>query len=91
MLPCATTRHVAGSIRNQPRVAVAVEVWSVPRPGLAGILLGEPAGLSIGKVALADGSVVLGVIGEPALVENHSEITTFGGWRSYAATRGLPS
>ncbi|MFN8225478.1 MAG: carbamate kinase [Mycobacterium sp.] len=72
-------------------VAVAVEVWSVPRPGLAGILLGEPAGLSIGKVALADGSVVLGVIGEPALVENHSEITTFGGWRSYAATRGLPS
>jgi len=72
-------------------VAVAVEVWSVPRAGLAGILLAEPAGLSVGKVALDDGSVVLGVIGEPALVENQREITTFGGWRSYAATRGLPS
>ena len=31
----------------------------------------EPAGLSIGKVRLDDGSVVLGVIGEPALVEGH--------------------
>lgn len=72
-------------------VAVAVEVWSVPRAGLAGILLGEPAGLSIGKVTLDDGSVVLGVIGEPALVENQPEITTFGGWRPYAANRGLPS
>ena len=36
-----------------------------------GILLNEPAGLSIGKVRLDDGSVVLGVIGEPALVEGH--------------------
>ena len=70
--------------------AVAVEVWSVPRQGLAGILLAEPAGLSVGKVRLDDGSVVLGVIGEPALVEGHHEITGYGGWRAYAAERGLP-
>ena len=72
-------------------VAVAVEVWSVPREGLPGILLAEPAGLSVGKVRLDDGSVVLGVIGEPALVEGHPEITAYGGWRAYAAERGLPS
>ena len=72
-------------------VAVAVEVWSVPREGLPGILLAEPAGLSVGKVRLDDGSVVLGVIGEPALVEGHQEITAYGGWRAYAAERGLPS
>ncbi len=72
-------------------VAVAVEVWSVPRAGLAGILLAEPAGLSVGKVRLGDGSVVLGVIGEPALVEGHREITGYGGWRAYAAAHGLPS
>lgn len=64
---------------------VAVEVWSVPIAGLVGILLNEPPGLCIGKVRLEDGSVVLGVLGEPALVEGHREITAYGGWRSYLA------
>lgn len=66
-------------------VSVAVEVWAVPAAGLAGILLAEPPGLSIGKVRLDDGSIVLGVIGEPALVEGQREITEFGGWRAYTA------
>jgi len=64
---------------------VAVEVWSVPADGLAGILLNEPPGLCVGKVRLEDGSTVLGVLGEPALIEGHREITTYGGWRSYLA------
>ena len=66
-------------------VQVVVEVWSVPVTGLAGILLNEPPGLCIGKVRLEDGSMVLGVLGEPALVEGHWEITAYGGWRSYIA------
>ncbi|MBY0248539.1 MAG: hypothetical protein K2Q17_12810 [Nitrospiraceae bacterium] len=66
-------------------VKVAVEVWSVPPAGLAGILLNEPPGLCIGKVRLEDGSIVLGVLGEPALVEGHREITKYGGWRAYLA------
>lgn len=66
-------------------VKVAVEVWSVPTIGLAGILLSEPPGLCIGKVRLEDGSIVLGVLGEPALLEGHQEITEYGGWRSYIA------
>jgi hypothetical protein len=66
-------------------VKVVVEVWSVPVTGLAGILLNEPPGLCIGKVRLEDGSMVLGVLGEPALVEGHREITEFGGWRGYLA------
>ncbi len=69
-------------------VGVAVEVWEVPAAGLAGILLNEPPGLSIGKVNLDDGSTVLGVIGEPALVEGQREITEFGGWRAYTAAGG---
>lgn len=64
---------------------VAVEVWSVPAAGLARILLDEPPGLCIGKVRLEDGNIVLGVLGEPALVEGQREITTYGGWRSYVA------
>ncbi|MGQ0556565.1 MAG: allophanate hydrolase-related protein [Nitrospiraceae bacterium] len=66
-------------------VKVVVEIWSVPAAGLAGILLNEPPGLCIGKVRLEDGSIVLGVLGEPALVEGHPEITAYGGWRSYIA------
>jgi hypothetical protein len=66
-------------------VKVAVEVWSVPADGLAGILLNEPPGLCIGKVRLEDGSIVLGVLGEPALVEGQREITEYGGWRAYLA------
>jgi hypothetical protein len=72
-------------------VKVAVEVWSVPAAGLARILLNEPPGLSIGKVRLEDGSIVLGVLGEPALVEGQKEITAYGGWRAYVAAEGIKS
>lgn len=68
-------------------VAIAVEVWDVPAAGLADILVKEPAGLCIGKVALEDGSETLGVLGEPALCEGQREITEHGGWRTYVAAR----
>ena len=48
----------------------------------------EPDGLTIGKIRLADGSTVLGVLGEPALCEGQKEITAFGGWRAYIAAGG---
>lgn len=67
--------------------AVAVEVWSVPPAGLAAILLREPPGLSIGKVKLADGSTMLGVIAEPIACEGQEEITRFGGWRAYIKSK----
>lgn len=76
-------------VTDSSGAAVAVEVWSVPAAGLAGILLNEPAGLSIGKVRLEDGSTVLGVIGEPALVEGQREITEHQGWRAYTAAEGV--
>ena len=47
--------------------------------------------LTIGKVRLADGSTVLGVIGEPALVEGQTEITRHSGWRAYTAAEGITS
>ena len=66
---------------------VALEIWQVPVEGIARILRDEPPGLAIGKVLLNDGSVVLGVLGEPFLCEGHKEITALGGWRAYMATR----
>jgi len=67
-------------------VSVAVEVWQVPAAGLASVLMKEPAGLSVGKIPLSDGEVVLGVIGEPELVRGRKEISSYGGWRKYIAS-----
>lgn len=64
-------------------VAIAVEVWAVPPAGLSKILLQEPPGLCIGKVALADGKEVLGVVAEAIVCEGKPEITQWGGWRAY--------
>ncbi|QYF72265.1 hypothetical protein [Cryobacterium sp. PAMC25264] len=63
--------------------SVLLEIWEIPLAGLADVLAKEPAGLTIGKVLLADSSEVLGVVGEPFLVENQREITEFAGWRPY--------
>jgi carbamate kinase len=70
-------------------VRIAIEVWSVPPAGLAGILLQEPAGLTIGKVRLEDGSTILGVVGEATFVKGQREITQYGGWRAYIAAAGV--
>jgi len=80
-------RHPAMVRVDTGGVAVAVEIWAVPPAGLASILLKEPPGLSIGKVKLADGMEVLGVLGEPLLCEGQTEITRFGGWRQYIARK----
>ena len=66
---------------------VAVEVWDVPVAGLASILIAEPQGLAIGKVVMRDESIVLGVLGEPFLCEGKREITAYGGWRAYVASK----
>lgn len=72
---------------DDPRaVSVAVEVWQVPAAGLASVLMKEPEGLSVGKVTLSDGEVVLGVIGEAELVRGRKEISSYGGWRRYIAS-----
>jgi len=78
-------RHPAMMRTPGEGTAVAVEVWDVPMAGLAKVLLSEPPGLCIGKVALADGTVVLGVLGEPFLCAGRREITEYGGWRAYTA------
>ncbi len=71
------------SAADPAAVSVAVEIWAVPKAGLAEVLLREPAGLSVGKVKLQDGETVLGVIAEPLLIEDAEEISAYGGWRAY--------
>jgi hypothetical protein len=79
-------RHPAMLRTPGEGTSVAVEVWDVPVAGLVNILLAEPPGLASGKVVLRDGSIVLGVLGEPFLCEGKREITQYGGWRAYVAS-----
>ncbi len=76
-------RHPAMIRTTGPGSRVALEVWELPVAGLAQVLQNEPPGLAIGKVLLDDGTVVLGVLGEPFLCEGQREITSYGGWRAY--------
>ena len=80
-------RHPAMMRTPGEGASVAVEVWEVPVAGLVSILLAEPPGLAIGKVVLRDGSIVLGVLGEPFLCKGKREITQYGGWRAYVASK----
>jgi hypothetical protein len=80
-------RHPAMMRTPGQGTSVALELWRVPAAGLASILQNEPPGLAIGKVLLQDGSIVLGVLGEPFLCEGQREITAFGGWRAYVASQ----
>jgi hypothetical protein len=79
-------RHPAMLRTSGAGTRVALELWAVPIAGLARLLQSEPPGLAIGKVVLKDGSIVLGVLGEPFLCEGEREITEFGGWRAYTAS-----
>lgn len=71
-------------------VSVAVEIWSIPADGVATLLGKEPPGLSIGKAKLQNGSIVLGVIAEPALVVGMKDISNYNGsFRNYIARTGM--
>ncbi len=78
-------RHPAMQRVETNGVAIAVEIWAVPASGITTLLQLEPPGLCIGKVRLADGEEILGVLGESILCEGQPEITHWGGWRAYTA------
>jgi hypothetical protein len=71
-------------------VSVAVEIWSVPADGVATLLQKEPPGLTIGKANMQNGTTVLGVIAEPALVVGMKDISDYNGsFREYIAQTGM--
>ncbi|MEB3317272.1 MAG: glutamyl-tRNA amidotransferase [Cyanobacteriota bacterium] len=83
-------RHPAMQRVARGGQAIALEIWRIPSLGLARLLLGEPQGLAIGRIVLADGSTVLGVLAEASLCDGQREITDFGGWRAYCSVNNVP-
>ncbi|MEW6765978.1 MAG: allophanate hydrolase [Pseudomonadota bacterium] len=67
--------------------SIEVEVWAVPAEHFGSFVAGIPAPLGIGRVMLESGREVTGFICEPRGVEGAEDITAFGGWRAYMASR----
>jgi gamma-glutamylcyclotransferase (GGCT)/AIG2-like uncharacterized protein YtfP len=68
-------------------VSVAGEIYRVPDDVWRRVEAGEPPGLYRGPVTLADGRVVPGILFPRALAEAHRDISEYGGWRAYWASR----
>ena len=70
--------------RRRGGVAVEGELYRVPASVWPEILEGEPPGLDRDLIELSDGRVVYGIVGSEELVtEKGSDISAFGGWRTY--------
>jgi len=65
---------------------IALEVWEMPLANYGSFVTLVPAPLSIGTLALLDGSSVQGFLCEPQALEGAQDITHFGGWRAYLAS-----
>lgn len=77
-----------GLIRDQQQgAAIAGEVWAVPEEAFGSFVAGIPEPLGIGKVTLASGEAVPGFICEPCGVAGAEEITRYGGWQAWLASR----
>jgi len=70
-------------------VALDVEIWRLEPAAFGDFIAALPQPMAIGKVELADGTLVSGFLVEPIAVEGADDISRFGGWREYlASTRG---
>ncbi len=67
--------------------AIDVEIWTMPAEHFGSFVAGIPAPLGIGKVKLKDGSMVPGFICEPCGVDGAQDITEYGGWKAYMASK----
>jgi gamma-glutamylcyclotransferase (GGCT)/AIG2-like uncharacterized protein YtfP len=69
-------------------ISVHGEMYRLPDDVWARVEAGEPPGLYKGPVTLDDGRVMDGILFPRELAEGrHRDISEFGGWRAYMATR----
>lgn len=72
-----------GMARAEGGAAIAVEVWDMPVVNFGRFVAGVPTPLGIGTVQLQDGRSVKGFICEGHALLQATDITAFGGWRTY--------
>ena len=65
--------------------SIEAEVWALPFEAFARLTAGIPAPLSIGTVALSDGTAPKGFLAEASGLADALDITAHGSWRRYCA------
>lgn len=73
--------------RDQQGCSIAVELWEVSEAHFGSFVAEIPPPLGIGTLVLQDGRAVKGFICEPCSLADALDISEFGGWRSYLASR----
>jgi allophanate hydrolase len=81
------TRLPAGEAAERSGPAIEVEVWSLPAAELAGFMATVRPPLAIGPMNLANGQQVLGFLCTAEGADEARDITQYGGWRAFLATR----
>lgn len=78
-----------GLIRVEPGqgTAIALEVWAMPTDQVGSFLTLIPQPLGLGTLTLADGTTPKGFICEADAARTGTDISRFGGWRAYLASR----
>jgi allophanate hydrolase len=67
--------------------AIEIEVWEMAAREFGSFVAGIPSPLGIGTLTLANGEKVQGFVCEQYAVADAEDITHFGGWRAYLASR----
>jgi len=67
--------------------AIELEVWELPTGAVGRFMSKLKAPLTIGQVELSDGKEVLGFLCEPYAADPARDISSYGGWRNFAAKK----
>ena len=63
--------------------SIKLEVWALPTNAVGSLLKSIPSPLGLGGIELADGRLAKGFLCEHAGLAGATDISDFGGWRSY--------
>jgi len=67
--------------------AIKAEIWTLDRSGFGDFIARIPPPLGIGTIRLSDGGSVKGFLVEAEAVKAAEDVSRFGGWRAYLASR----
>lgn len=83
-----TTPPKPGLVRiDGPGHSIELEVWEMPVEAYGSFVAGIASPLGIGTLQLEDGESVQGFLCEAYAVANATDISSFGGWRAYMASK----
>ena len=75
-----------GLIRTDgPGASIEVDVWALPPAGWARFVAAGVPGLAVGRVEMADGSVLPGFVAAADHATGRPDLTPHGGWRAWRA------